>query len=524
MATQKPFRRHSTANPALRPWANRIIGGAVFIILIATLAPFEFISEGVTPTGAIREFFAHPSDWNDLIGNVLLFMPLGFGIALRVQSHGMKLWRGLVIAAIASTLLSLSVEVSQVFLPSRSPSWIDISTNTTGGFCGALSYLALAAIAPNYLQLFDKRVKRVLSVQNLAVALITWVLLMGLISLSLQQAAQLSNWSSDFPLSIGNEKTGDRPWNGRISKVEISDRALSEAEITQVFQGNLLLQPGLVAAYDLTTATNGVLSEVEDRTGTLPNLVAQRNAVRASTRGAIVSGEQWLETAQPAAALSERLQKSSEFTISAIAATSDLNQAGPARILSFSKDPLQRNFTLGQENKQLIFRLRTPITGENGVYTALIVPNIFQDLELHHFLLTYHQNMLRLYVDNPETIYSLELTPEITLFRYLFPFEGRILQLTDFSVSVHKLMFYAVFFVPLGLLLALISAKFKEQVQFDILLVITGIIIPALLLEPIIRNGQFHMQNMIFSIGIAATTMLLTKGSMTAWLYSEGKK
>lgn len=47
--------------------------------------------------------------------------------------------------------------------------------------------------------------------------------------------------------------------------------------------------------------------------------------------------------------------------------TADRQQTGPARILTFSSDPYHRNFTLGQEGDRLVFRLRTPETGENGM-------------------------------------------------------------------------------------------------------------------------------------------------------------
>jgi outer membrane protein assembly factor BamB len=47
--------------------------------------------------------------------------------------------------------------------------------------------------------------------------------------------------------------------------------------------------------------------------------------------------------------------------------TDDARQTGPARILTFSSDPYHRNFTLGQEGDRVVFRLRTPETGENGM-------------------------------------------------------------------------------------------------------------------------------------------------------------
>ena len=68
--------------------------------------------------------------------------------------------------------------------------------------------------------------------------------------------------------------------------------------------------------------------------------------------------------------------EASQFTVMATVATNKTVQYGPARIISLSADPGHRNFTLGQEDDNLIFRIRTPFTGNNGT-PDVIVRNIF---------------------------------------------------------------------------------------------------------------------------------------------------
>ena len=53
----------------------------------------------------------------------------------------------------------------------------------------------------------------------------------------------LSGWSDDFRLSLGNELTGDRPWRGELYLVGIYGRALSLEEISQNFAAGV---PGRV--------------------------------------------------------------------------------------------------------------------------------------------------------------------------------------------------------------------------------------------------------------------------------------
>ena len=56
------------------------------------------------------------------------------------------------------------------------------------------------------------------------------------------------------------------------------------------------------------------------------------------------------------------------------------NQDGPARIFTISHDNYHRNFTIGQVQKDLIIRVRTPQTGVNGL-PEYIIPSIFNPLQ-----------------------------------------------------------------------------------------------------------------------------------------------
>ncbi|MDE0635977.1 MAG: DUF5060 domain-containing protein [Candidatus Poribacteria bacterium] len=60
-------------------------------------------------------------------------------------------------------------------------------------------------------------------------------------------------------------------------------------------------------------------------------------------------------------------KKSNQLTLECLVTTDNLNQSGPARIISFSKDITHRNFTLGQDGNRFAMRIRTPRTGENGL-------------------------------------------------------------------------------------------------------------------------------------------------------------
>lgn len=78
------------------------------------------------------------------------------------------------------------------------------------------------------------------------------------------------------------------------------------------------------------------------------------------------------------------------------AASSD--QEGPARIVSYSINPWERNFTVGQEGNNLVMRLRTTNTGPNG-RSGIAVADAFVPGKMQHVVVTYDYVDERLYVD-----------------------------------------------------------------------------------------------------------------------------
>jgi hypothetical protein len=72
------------------------------------------------------------------------------------------------------------------------------------------------------------------------------------------------------------------------------------------------------------------------------------------------------KTAGPATKIIEACKASNEITIVAWVRPANKDLTGPARILTLSIDPSNRNFTLGQDTTGYQVRLRTTVTGNNG--------------------------------------------------------------------------------------------------------------------------------------------------------------
>jgi len=94
-----------------------------------------------------------------------------------------------------------------------------------------------------------------------------------------------------------------------------------------------------------------------------------------------------------------RLLIGTGFTLEVWAATDDPDQAGPARIFSYSLNHVERNFTLGQSKKKLIMRLRTTETDLNGVKPHAELDGVFGFSEPQHIVVAYDFSEQRIFIN-----------------------------------------------------------------------------------------------------------------------------
>lgn len=495
-------------------WNAEIITIGFLFVLIFTISPFDFtIKDGLS----LQEFisnFGRSSEFNELFANVLLFLPLGFGLTGLVLKRARSLKLSILVILVLSASLSTVVEIIQVLLPSRTSSLTDICTNTVGGGLGGILYYLWSFKLQDFRLKITQRVKTHCSFQNLTVALAGYLLLCSLVAIAFQRTTHLLSWDPTFSLLLGNETTRDRPWKGYISDLSIANRAISKTEVEQLFSGLRILshiEKPLIASFHLTG--NGAYPDRTHHISALTWRGKHPSTLQDSSQGVFLDRDRWLETISPAKVLIHKIRETSQFTLDTTVATSDITQTGPARIISLSKGSHERNFTLGQDASTLIFRLRTRLTGNNGTRPELRIPEIFTDTNPHRIVVTYDRQVIQFYVDRAQQAYSFEIGPGMIIARSLLMRFGEWnANLKTTNTQIYIFLYYGLICIPIGLFLALMSFRIEQKYIFYTLLIGVAMLSPTILsVVATSLGGGLRLDRQFYGIAMIFTSALVAR-------------
>ena len=141
----------------------RILGKILFVLYIIFVFYFLLISEIYGRTGEMKDYHYNlvlfqeiKRFWNyrkqlgifatatNLLGNVLIFLPFGFFMAMASK------YRSFLSTLVYSFALSLTVEISQLFMKVGCFDVDDLFLNTLGGMLGLIAFAVCNVIRRNY--------------------------------------------------------------------------------------------------------------------------------------------------------------------------------------------------------------------------------------------------------------------------------------------------------------------------------------------------------------------------------------
>ena len=476
-------------------WAYRSFIFATLFIFAATLFPFRFFPDET----AFRrsEPFLHwlsldIANYQDFAGNILLFVPFGFGLACLAGEKRQRNILMLIGSLVAAACVSFAVELLQVFLPTRDPSWADVAANSIGSVIGGLTFRFMAVPVLQALVKLESKVEALLSPRRAKTAFLCYAALGILVSVPLQRAARLSDWNPSYPLFLGNDPTGKRPWRGRIFEVEFANRAVSSSRAKELAASRqpLSAEDGLLASYRPPSGSK--LQNTNVNSSPPPSSL---EPIRSSSeKGFDLASLPWAGIRVPAANVSERVEETKQLTLRVLCDTALHDEAPFGRIVSLSQDSQHLNFILSQEKSNLLFGFRTPLTEEYGE-PALIVPKVFATNEPKDLMVTYDGSSLRLYVNGQRDAHSLILSPGAVVFRWF-------LRLRMYELPGYQILYEAFLFVPLGTLLAFVTRKINQG-RLRKAVISVAAITPASLLEFVLRGvsgSPFHAGDVLLRV------------------------
>ncbi|HUA01872.1 MAG TPA: VanZ family protein [Candidatus Aquilonibacter sp.] len=485
--------------PDTEQWSNRVLIAAMAGILFLTLFPFRLMTHAQLPAGvspfSLCHGFGKQGGAKDIFLNVLLFVPFGFALADKLLARRKPRATAFLITWIAGAVFSYAIEFTQLYVPGRDSGWEDVVTNSTGAAVGFLLFVALGGALLAYATQIERATEAFLTAGRLAVVLSVYFALWFAASAHLQTKTRLADWDPGSRLYVGNMANG-RPataWKGAISKIEFWDRPLSRQTAIALTSGSgaAAAPPPALADYDLSGA-----APFRDRSNSLPDLSwSNPTAMSADPGELVLNGSDWLASAAPPSALIAQVERTSRFALHIVCTPAQDERAG-AEILSIARSPYFPDMTLRQEDRSLVFWFRTPLSARHA-QISWSIPRIFAANQSRNILYSYDGSVLSLYIDGRLAASRFRLGPGAALahfVRWLRPAE----------LDGYLDIFYALVFVPAGVLLGIAARKRRHRPALWLVLALL-FVLPPLLFEALLVavSGRF------FSRGEAALSFLL---------------
>jgi glycopeptide antibiotics resistance protein len=501
---------HGKPLPPPSGWSTRILLLALAGIFFLTLFPFRLtlhanLRPGASPflLGAIGK----PGEVLDVFLNILLFMPFGFGLSEKLREQGWSRGMTFFAAWIAGTLLSYSIEFTQIYIPTRDSRWEDVLTNQTGAIAGFVLFELCGRVMVRHVSKAESVLRTLLTVWRAALILILYFALCFTVSAILQKDTRLSNWGPQSQLFVGSESQTrlSSAWKGSLSRLQLWDQPVSADIASALAAGEVPdgARTGLLASYDFSSP-----APLKDQMGFLPELSWVPNPPPVpSPQGLILDGRSFLRSSTPSSTLAETLQKTNHFSLRVVCIPAETGSP-VERIFSIAQPSGLVDMYLRQENANLVFWFRNPLSVGHASL-AWNIPNAFIAGQARDILFSYNGANLSLYINGRKDSHSYSLGPGARLAELIR--WGRPPELDEYNYAYDALIF-----IPAGALLGLIATRKRPRDFAGYSLLAAGFLLPPLLFELILA----HTIGRSVSLGTPVLTLCLLV-SASLWINAD---
>ena len=248
-----------------------------------------------------------------------------------------------------------------------------------------------------------------------------------------------------------------------------------------------------LATYDFSGAP-----PYTDRHGFLPELRWTSKAPELpGSRALRLDGNSWLSSQTSALQLVKALQATRQFSLRVVCAPAEV-RGSDGRIVSISQRPRLINLSVRQENGNLVFWFRNPLTARRDELTW-VIPDVFVLHQSRDILFAYDGSNLTAYIDGKKSPRVYELTAGTGLAQL-------VRHIKTNELEGYTYIYYALLFVPAGALLGIVARKLTLKKLVEASALVIGLVVPAILFELIaiwISGRIFSPGKILFSILLA---------------------
>jgi glycopeptide antibiotics resistance protein len=461
-------------------WSNRILIASIAGILFLTLYPFRFtgmanlrpasapflLGEG-GKTGRFADFL-----------NILLFIPFGFGLSASLRRRGKAMKTIFFLTLFGGALLAYGIEFIQLYIPPRDSGWEDVYTNTIGSLVGCIAFALCGKAAIRVLSGGESALESWLAPWRTLTVLLVYFGIWLAVSVLLQRETRLTNWEPETRLLVGNEASGRLAyaWKGTVSRLQLWDQALPDGVARQLTAGGLPEQARkrLLGSFEFAG-----MPPYRDQKQFLPALSWTAKAPSPDSNAVILDGDSWLVSGQPVADLVRDIQKTNQFSIRVVCAPAD-GEGSNGRIVSISQAPGLVNLNLRQENSNLLFWFRNPLSIRRSILTWSI-PDVFKAGQSRDILFSYDGSDLSLFIDGAKEPPIYRLGPGTGLARLI-----RLVRPSE--LEGYNYIYLILVFLPQGILLGIAARRLNLRNPATSSLLAAAFLLPPLVLELILSR------------------------------------